>query len=884
MELTAGRVIDRYVVDGPLGKGGMASVFRARHTTLGTRHALKVLHAASPSIRARLLQEGRVQASLRHPCVVSVSDVIDVDGSPGLVMEFVEGPSLEQWLAAVQPSLAQIDALALDILDGITAAHKLGLVHRDLKPGNVMLCVVDGRVRAKITDFGLAKVLAGDVAGAVHTRTGATMGTPAYMAPEQIRDAASVDARADVYALGALLYELATGRRAFDGDDVLDIFDRIRRGAYEPLSKVAPELPARLSHAIDGALRPDANERWPDVDHLRAAWTEGGRVVADPAAFSAVLVDRTLSMAPSVVDSTVPASGSDSTATFATSEVGSPLRVAAPAPPPSMGPPSTSAIPLPSAGPSQAPVEATRGSRRLAFAGLGVVGFALVGVVGVGVMSLRSTRPAVPGLAGVPALPGASAEVDEAWQEGWKALLGTEFHTARRRFERVTTDVDDARVWAALGLACGYEGDVGCFKDSAAKAAAGAEGADAEFARLASAGLTDAGDPAPWNVYLDAHPDDLLVALWSQEVVLVDLDVRMAPFDGPDAPPVVAFARANSALYAQNMPLDEAGVLLDAAIARRPDVPALHAQKGNVALTKGDFPAARDELKRALDDDPGLTWVWPAYGAALRLTGDTASAERITAQATAPEQPLPSRLLFWRQMAYVEAGRGHRAEALRLTAAADAAAVEADDWTSAVGVRGDGVLYAQLFETGAVEAAAAWRDAAAAPEISVAMRDKMQRVMVVKDGVLAAQRGDVPAAEAALARAEKLGSSPTGLLGLKRAIAIARHDAAALDALPLAETDGSCVAPIGEGLDRLLAGDAAAAIPWLERGLGGTQPCAAWGVPTAWRVRAYAALAEAHASRGETDLSREDVASARALWPDPDPDLPIVARLSALAP
>ncbi|MCA9492628.1 MAG: serine/threonine protein kinase, partial [Myxococcales bacterium] len=186
--LPPGAVIDgRYVVEALIGRGGMAAVYCVRHVHLDTQHALKVLTVGGPSLARRLQQEGRVQATLQHPNIVAVTDMVSVDGQPGLVMEFVRGPSLEALLGKRRPTLEQIDVLAVGVMDGVAAAHALGLIHRDLKPANVMVAVTSMTLVPKVADFGLVKLVAGDDAGVLSkTRSGMAMGTPAYMAPEQI--------------------------------------------------------------------------------------------------------------------------------------------------------------------------------------------------------------------------------------------------------------------------------------------------------------------------------------------------------------------------------------------------------------------------------------------------------------------------------------------------------------------------------------------------------------------------------------------------------------------------------------------------------------------------------------------------------------------------
>jgi len=272
MQLSQGHEVERYVVEAMLGQGGMATVYRVRHTQLGTRHALKILSLPSASIRERLLQEGRVQATLHHPNIVAVTDVIDISGAPGLLMEYVAGPSLDQLLARRRFTREEADDVVSGVLAGVAAAHAAGLVHRDLKPANILLSTVRGRVVAKVADFGLAKILAED-GGVTQTRTGATMGTPAYMAPEQIRNARGVNARADVFALGAILYELACGNRAFEGNDTLDLFNAISRADYRDLRATDPSIPDRMIEAVAAALTVEIDQRPKDCEALWAIWS-----------------------------------------------------------------------------------------------------------------------------------------------------------------------------------------------------------------------------------------------------------------------------------------------------------------------------------------------------------------------------------------------------------------------------------------------------------------------------------------------------------------------------------------------------------------------------------------------------------------------------------
>lgn len=394
-----GAVIDRYTVEATIGQGGMALVLKVRHNQLGTAHALKVLTITSPSVMDRLVQEGRVQASLRHPNVVTVTDLVTLpSGSPGLVMELVEGPTLEQLLLAGRLSFAQADVLARGILEGVAEAHRLGLVHRDLKPANILLEPGDGTYVPKVADFGLAKVLEADVTPG-RTRTGVTMGTPQYMAPEQVRDSKNVGTAADVFALGAILYELVTGSRAFDHeDDLLEIFNAVANGRYVPVKLRTPNVPPSMAAAIEAALQVDPARRPPDVDALRALWVDGRGSAPALSVFPDVA--RVVSLS----------------ASHQSWGSGSPTLDREPAPPN-----------VPPAAPSS---EALAGQRAVALAGGGLVfamgGLALLGAAVVGLaITLSTADPESPGaeaavVAGTPEpelVAGAPAAMDVAVDE-----------------------------------------------------------------------------------------------------------------------------------------------------------------------------------------------------------------------------------------------------------------------------------------------------------------------------------------------------------------------------------------------------------------------------------------------------------------------------------
>jgi serine/threonine protein kinase len=274
--LASGTVLaQRYTVVQVLGQGGMAVVYEVINHQLGTPCALKVLTLTANSVKKRLRQEGTLQSRLAHPNIVTVFDVIEVDGSPGLLMELVRGPSLDRLLEEQTLTFDQCDALALGLFAGLEAAHGHGLIHRDLKPANILCSVANGQLIPKIADFGLAKVVSDEsgASRATATRSGTTMGTPSYMAPEQIRNAGKVDQRADIFSVGAILYEMVCGRKAFEaGEDLLELFTAVAAGRFTPPRELRPDLPDRMERAILGALAPDREARIRDVATLAAVW------------------------------------------------------------------------------------------------------------------------------------------------------------------------------------------------------------------------------------------------------------------------------------------------------------------------------------------------------------------------------------------------------------------------------------------------------------------------------------------------------------------------------------------------------------------------------------------------------------------------------------
>ena len=227
--LSPGTQVGSYTIVEFIASGGMAMVYKAQHTRFGDVVAVKVMlphFAQNPKARHRFEQEGFVQRQLEHPNIVQVFDVVEVGESLAMIMEFVEGCTLAEWLELNQgpKTPSEIAPVMVPVLEAMAYAHKREVVHRDLKPANVMMKrLPDGGFEPKVTDFGLVKVLS-DTGGDL-TRTGTMMGTMPYMAPEQASGAKTIDARADVFALGVMLWQMSFGRLPVDSKNLLAVGD-----------------------------------------------------------------------------------------------------------------------------------------------------------------------------------------------------------------------------------------------------------------------------------------------------------------------------------------------------------------------------------------------------------------------------------------------------------------------------------------------------------------------------------------------------------------------------------------------------------------------------------------------------------------------------------
>ncbi len=285
MSLTPGTRLGPYEIVSPLGAGGMGEVYRAKDTRLGREVAVKVLPqhlSSSPEIRARFEREAKTVSSLNHPNICTLHDVGREGDTDYLVMELIEGETLAQRLVKGALPLAEVLRFGGQIADALDRAHRAGVMHRDLKPGNVMLT----KSGAKLMDFGLARATG---LGAVSeltssptvvgplTTEGTIIGTFQYMAPEQL-EGQEADTRADMWALGCVLYEMATGKRAFEGKSQASLITAIMGSEPAPISQVSPLAPQALESLVGACLAKDPADRIQSAHDvkLQLSWLAAG--------------------------------------------------------------------------------------------------------------------------------------------------------------------------------------------------------------------------------------------------------------------------------------------------------------------------------------------------------------------------------------------------------------------------------------------------------------------------------------------------------------------------------------------------------------------------------------------------------------------------------
>jgi serine/threonine protein kinase len=267
-----GKVISgSYKIEKFVGQGGMGAVFQAKQLSLDRNVAVKFLSAAlamDREILERFQREARAASNIGHPGIVQVIDMGYMqDGQPFMVMEMLEGEDLRHRLKKEGPlEVSEAITIMLQVCEALAAAHDKGIVHRDLKPDNIFLVPRKGKAPlVKILDFGLSKIKSG---GPKLTNTGTLLGTPNYMAPEQVTGEFEVDHRADIYGAGVILYEMLTGRMAYDGPSVQSIFVKIMTENPAPPRAVRPDIPGEIEDLILKAMARTPAERYADIGRM----------------------------------------------------------------------------------------------------------------------------------------------------------------------------------------------------------------------------------------------------------------------------------------------------------------------------------------------------------------------------------------------------------------------------------------------------------------------------------------------------------------------------------------------------------------------------------------------------------------------------------------
>jgi TolB-like protein/Tfp pilus assembly protein PilF len=301
MALTSGTKLGPYEIRSPLGAGGMGEVYRATDTKLGRDIALKVLPAEmaqDPERLARFRREAKALAQLDHPNIVTIHSVEECDGIHFLTMQLVEGQPLDRLICANGLPLEQIVEIASHLGDALAAAHDKGIVHRDLKPANVMLSK-EGRV--KVLDFGLAKdIRAANLSDATmtsdsRTQVGVVMGTPAYMSPEQT-SGRPLDHRTDIFSLGVLLHEMATGHRPFEGSSPAELVSAILRDTPPSVTDTRPDLPGDLARIVRRCLEKDPRHRLQTARDVSNEFRDLARQTSQKVAQAKISTARTVAV------------------------------------------------------------------------------------------------------------------------------------------------------------------------------------------------------------------------------------------------------------------------------------------------------------------------------------------------------------------------------------------------------------------------------------------------------------------------------------------------------------------------------------------------------------------------------------------------------------
>jgi serine/threonine protein kinase/tetratricopeptide (TPR) repeat protein len=931
MEILPGTQLDRYVIQGILGEGAMAVVYQAMHAELGSLHAIKRLKLPSQKIRERLIQEGRLQSSLHHPNVLSVTDLLSVDGAPALVMEFVAGPTLAD-LMSIQPlSLEQSDALARDLLKGVVAAHAHGLIHRDLKPANILIAVTGDALIPKIADFGLAKIMETDENHAPMTRTGATMGTPAYMAPEQIRDSSTVDARADVFSLGAILYELATGKTCFVGDSVMEIWEQICGGQFQPVAELQPDLPPRMIRAIEGSLMVDPDQRIETVADLFECWCsdEQGQHVEVPGRqslgfWSEDLRSDASAMAPTLDRTDSHGSpheeGDSSTMVFvADQSADQPIRgpdsASTLAPPPAPGPPKT----------------ATKGMIAMVLMAIAV----LIAIL----WSQRQTPeaeapspssaqsaegPASPPTANLeaskpaPSSPNDSLifslgeDASEAEQQtmasAQEALLSGDFPRAERSLGALLeSHPDEPGLHSLLALTHYFRGRGGLSASSARRASHLSRDDDSPAGRLFD--LSDRswrevdnteGIPARWAAFRSAYPGplvDLFYLVSSRLVLKTTGTLEQIRAVRKQRPEWAVWTVMELGILDESGQLDELLKAAEAGLERFPAATRLRLGMASALVQLDLTDEAFPHLQRVLQEDSNLTAARALLAEIYLSRGDESERLKQTVIALGDTTPPHEQVLYLWTHGQQLAARGLLDEADRHWRLCTEIAREAGNFNGALDCSVESMkatiwlrpvelwdpLQAQL------------REAVTHPAVDADLKQFYSVFLIMTEAFASARAGELENAVAALAQIEALDDQQNPLdirrifaREIRREIAIAQRNPTQLGELMTQlpssnknpDLPRACISFYNEVKLRRALDETTAATALAEQILRGEcRP----GSEQSWiEAQLRSELATWKLRRGDLEATRELVQDFDQDWPNPDADLSAVLAIEAV--
>jgi serine/threonine protein kinase/tetratricopeptide (TPR) repeat protein len=814
----------------------MSTVWRGWDVRLRVWRAIKVLDArAHPELRARFEREARAMARLHHRYVLPVHDVIEKEGSLLLVLELAPGGSLADRVTRHGPLSPALAARTMVyVLEALEAAHRDGVVHRDVKPHNILLAR-DGT--PLVSDFGIARVLADEGA----TRTGLMFGTPAFAAPEQRRDAASVDARADVYSAGATLWYLVTGLLPWEVD---------RQEAEE---WVEIGIPSPLASAISRATRYAPEDRYPSADAMREGLLEA--LLYLPEEPDHPLVPEDLPTFPPPPDELQPRPEIRS----APSLEAQTWREDAP------------------------PARDRRGGALL-------WGMLLGGLLAAA-LTLVVLRPSEPGdyLAPdhVPRIT-EDRELQTSFEQAWEAFLREDTDSARERLATVQSALPDQVLPVLLdSVVLGFDGDTPRSIEATRRASSLAEqDPDQPGVELARAvrRAQDQGNDQPLARYLEENGEDWLGWLFVSrycsdegEAACTEAHQRLVALDGS---PLVAYS-ARAEAWMDLGQTDRAREVARAALADWPDAALMHALLARASLAEGDALGALAAASVATRLDPTLSLRTLLAKAAL--LGGTPDLPARLEELRSPSLPVSDRISAELTMAELYAGLGRVQESFDCLARARH--LEETEGTplgviDAISRRRSALMlleqpYVLALQQEQVEIAAR------APEVPGQVRNRLTASLVGAQGRDAAARGDRAGVVEALERLA-LTDVPIPYLiePLQRELAVLDRDAERLEQLDQAGFYSDCTrhATLAQALQR--AGSPERARARWEKVL--TAGCVLHTDARANLALARLGLAELALEAGDPAQARTHLAELDRLWPSPDPDLPAVKRRESL--